>query len=75
MPLNPLFDPSTDNQKIDPTVQAEINKPLSSGGAFSPEDQTFLDLVMKLVEEKKINLYAPSSLLNEAVYSTLSEEN
>ena len=30
---------------------------------------------MKLVEEKKINLYAPSSLLNEAVYSTLTDEN
>lgn len=68
---NPLYDPKTDNQPIAADVQALINKPVADPTGFTPEDQAFLDKIMKLAEEKKINLYSPSSLLNTAVYDSL----
>lgn len=68
---NPLYDPKTDNQTIAADVQVMINKPVVDPTGYSPEDQAFLDKIMKLVEEKKINLYAPSSLLNTTVYDAL----
>lgn len=68
---NPLYDPKTDNQAIAADVQAMINKPVVDPTGYSVEDQAFLDKIMKMVEEKKINLYSPSSLLNSAVYDAL----
>ncbi len=68
--LNPLFDPATDNQVIPADQQARINQPLS-GGALTAEDQIFLNQLVNLVEEGKIKLYDPSSLLNVDIYSKL----
>lgn len=67
---NPLYDPKTDNFPIDPAVQERLNKPMAADN-YSQADKDFLDLVMKLIEEKKINLYAPSSLLKNEVYEKL----
>jgi len=72
--LNPLYDPKTDNLPIDPAVQSMINQPLKDQSGFSPEDQTLLNQLMQKVEDGSINLYQPSSLLNAAVYDTLSPE-
>src|SRR3989338_5428520 len=72
--LNPLYDPKTDNFPIDPAVQSMINQPLKDQSGFSPEDQTLLNQLMQKVEDGSINLYQPSSLLNAAVYDTLSPE-
>ncbi len=71
---NPLYDPKTDNAPIDPAVQAMINKPMASE-AYSQEDQDFVNLIVGLIEEGKINLYVPSSLLNNAVYEKLDAAN
>lgn len=73
MSINPLYDPSTDNQDISEDVQGMINKPLE-GGKISDKDRKFLDQLMKLVEDGTINLYQPSSLLNTAVYDQLPQE-
>lgn len=72
--LNPLYDPKTDNLPIDPAVQSLINQPLKDESGFSDEDQAFLNLLMQKVEDGSINLYQPSSLLNSAVYESLSPE-
>ena len=72
--LNPLYDPATDNLPIDPAVQAMINQPLKDDSGFTTEDQMLLNLIMQKVEDKTINLYAPSSLLNTPVYDALSPE-
>lgn len=72
--LNPLYDPKTDNLPIDPAVQSMINQPLKDQSGFSTEDQTLLNQLMQKVEDGSINLYQPSSLLNAAVYDTLSPE-
>ncbi|PIQ77638.1 hypothetical protein COV82_03410 [Candidatus Peregrinibacteria bacterium CG11_big_fil_rev_8_21_14_0_20_46_8] len=62
------------NQPIDPNTQAELNQPLEKKEGISQEDQAFLhDLVAK-VESGQIDLHKPSSLINEAVYSSLPED-
>lgn len=70
--LNPLYDPTTDNASITPEVQSMLNQPLA-GGSMSQEDQDFLNLILGKIEDKSINLYSPSSLLNNAVYEALPE--
>ncbi|MEK7673426.1 MAG: hypothetical protein AAB373_06100 [Patescibacteria group bacterium] len=60
-----------DSNQIDPQVQKELNTPLKTQEAVNPEDQAFLELIVKLVNEGKINLYSPSSLLNDEVYNKL----
>ncbi len=70
---NPLYDPKTDNAPIAEEIQQMINKPLA-GAAYNQADQALLYLILKLVNEKKINLYAPSSLLNNEVYEKLPLE-
>ena len=69
--LNPLHDPATDNAPITPEVQTMLNKP-AEGATLSTEDRTFLDKVMALVDAGTLNLYAPSTLLNTAVYASLN---
>lgn len=71
--VNPLYDPNTDNQAIPEDTQKMLNTP-QAGGQLSDEDKTFLDSLMKLVNDGKINLYQPSTLLNHAVYDGLSLE-
>lgn len=72
--LNPLYDPATDNKAIDPAVQAMINQPLKDDTGLSAEAQALLNLIMQKVEDKTINLYGPSSLLNTPVYDALPPE-
>lgn len=69
---NPLYDPKTDNMPIDPAVQASMNRPMASD-SYSQADQEFLNLIMRLIEEGKINLYVPSSLLNTEIYEKMNE--
>lgn len=71
-PINPLYDPKTDNQAIDPQVQSMINQPLKDDSGFSEEDQALLDLIIKKIEDGSIQIYSPSSLLNQEVYETLN---
>jgi hypothetical protein len=73
--VNPLYDPATDNQPIDEQVQKRLNTPLADSTGFSSSDQMLLNLIMQKVDDKEINLLAPSSLLNTAVYEGLTPEN
>lgn len=50
-----------------------LNTPLKKDDGVNREDKTFLDLVISLITEGKIDLYKPSSLLNNAVYDLLDE--
>lgn len=71
--LNPLYDPKTDNQAISPDVQNMLNTPAKED-TWSDEDQSFLNDLLAKVESGVIQLYSPSSLINQAVYDTLSYE-
>lgn len=56
-----------DRQKI-------LNEPLKDGGAMSAQHAAFLDMVIGLIEEGKIDLYKPASLINYEVYNNLDEQ-
>ncbi len=71
--VNPLYDPNTDNAPIADEVQKELNKPLADTSGFAAEDQLLLNQIMQLVEEGKINLYGPSTLLNTGIYDSLDD--
>lgn len=73
MMINPLFDPSTDNQEIPEETQKMINADLKAE-QYSPEDQAFVDHILKLVNNGQIKLHEPSSLINAAVYAQLPPE-
>lgn len=60
--------------QIDEKTQKELNTPLRDDSARSPEDKEFLALIIRLIEEGKINLYRPSSLINQVVYDGLPAE-
>lgn len=71
--INPLYDKNTDNVEIANDVQLRLNTPLS-GGTMNDDDRKFVDLILKLVQEGKIKLHEPSSLINHAVYDGLAPE-
>ncbi len=58
----------------DPQVQKELNTPLSDPTGVSDENDKFLHLVISLINDEKIKLHTPSTLINKAVYDDLSEE-
>ena len=70
--LNPLYNAATDNAAIPSEVQSRLNQPLQQG-SLSADEQAFLNLILAKIEDKSIQLYVPSSLLNNAVYEALSE--
>ena len=69
---------NADEQKaifIDPKVQQELNTPWKDNTPINPADQAFLDLVIGLVNDKKIGLYSPDSLINKTTYDKLSSQD
>lgn len=66
---------SDQNQQIDPETQKILNTPLQDAAAVSAEDEKLLNLVVSLVNEGKINLYQPATLINSVVYEKLDSVN
>lgn len=60
--------------QINPETQKKLNEPMVKTAGLSPDDEKFLNQVVALVEGGKINLLAPSSLINHSVYDTLPED-
>lgn len=63
------------NAKISADTQAMLNSPLVHENGLDPKDGEFLAMVMAKVDSGEIDLYRPSTLLNNAVYDKLSPEN
>mgnify|MGYP001609122043 CR=1 FL=1 len=59
---------------IDADAQKRLNTPLAHPTGLDPKDKEFLEMLMKMVSEGKIEIYKPSSLINHAVYDTLPLE-
>lgn len=74
MNTNPLFDPATDNAPISDESQKIVNEPVEDSAGISDEDQQFLDQLIKLIDDGKINLYQAETLLNKEVYDGLPDE-
>ena len=54
--------------------QKKLGQPLKDDSGVNPEDVEFLQMLMSKIEDGEIDLHVPSSLLNESVYESLSEE-
>lgn len=59
------------NAPIDDKTQEMINTPMKDETGVDPKDQEFIQTVMALIQEGKINLYVPDTLLNQPVYEKL----
>lgn len=62
-------------QDLPEDEQMKLGKPLRDESGVSPEDTEFLQLLVDKIDKKEIDLFVPSSLLNEPVYNKLSEED
>jgi len=77
----PRFEKSQDvlkeenlNATIPHEEQENLNKPLEDPTGTSDEDQEFIKMVLALIDEGKIDLHVPDTLLNKDVYDQLTEE-
>lgn len=68
------MDPQTGQNQIDQETQKRLNQPLVNPNGLSAEDQAFLTLIVSKVDKGEINLLAPSTLLNHAIYDALPED-
>lgn len=67
---------SNAGKSIDDQTQEMLNTPFSNKStALTSEDQTFLDNLMAKIDAEEIKLHTPSSIINQAVYDTLSGED
>ncbi|EKD64276.1 MAG: hypothetical protein ACD_51C00028G0002 [uncultured bacterium] len=70
---NPYLDPATDNMPISDEAQKVVNTPVEKPNGLGQDDLSLAEMIVKLVDEGKINLYRPSSLLNQDVYDKLDD--
>jgi len=53
-------------------TQETLNKPLVSPEEISKEDEKFLEMVIKMIGDGRIDLYKTSSLMNLPIYNKLT---
>ncbi len=58
----------------DQQTQDMLNNPVAATQGLSDENRQFMNMVLGLLNEGKIQLYTPSSLLNDDVYNALTDE-
>lgn len=63
-----------DTTAIDWKTQKELNIPLAISGQADEKTLQFLEMLVKLINDGKISLYNPDTLINHAVYDKLSLE-
>lgn len=66
-----LVDQTLVNSQINEKTQEMINTPMVDDTGVDEKDQAFIEMVLKMVEEGKINLFTPETLLNRPVYEKL----
>jgi len=66
-----LVDQNLMNTQIDEKTQSMINTPMVDDTGVDEKDQAFIQNVLKLINEKTIDLYNPETLMNKPVYDKL----
>jgi hypothetical protein len=56
---------------VDAQTQKELNEPLKYNG--SSQNKDFLEMLVKLINEGKIQIYKPDTLINHEVYDKLDQ--
>jgi len=69
-----LVDQDMINKSVDENVQHMINKPQADPTGVEDEDVKFMDLVVKYINEGKIDLHTPATLMNMSVYEKANEK-
>lgn len=59
---------------IDEKIQKELNIPLKDQKGIDPKEREFLENLVKLINQGKINLFRADTLINHEVYDKLSED-
>jgi len=54
--------------------QSRISRGFEDNESLAPEEKELMDFILSKVNDGTIDLYSPSSLLNNAVYEALAEE-
>lgn len=67
-------DKNQNAQAIDWKTQKELNIPLALQGQADAKTTQFLEMLMNLINEGKIDLHNPDTLINHAVYDKLLPE-
>lgn len=64
-----------ENEKVEMSEdeQIQLSKPLKDESGVDPADAEFMNMVVDKIEKGEINLYRPSTLINESVYDALDE--
>lgn len=58
----------------DEETQQILNAPMAKEDSLHSEDEEFLKLLIRMIDEGKIGLHQPSSLINREVYDKLDEQ-
>jgi len=66
-----IFSPQT----LTPDEQKNLNKPLKNPSSLEESNRIFFEDFMKKIKDGKINLFSPSSLINQSVYDALPTES
>lgn len=61
-------------QNIGPETQKRLNNPLPLEGMLDPKDEAFLQQILQKIDKNEINLFTPSSLINNQVYDKLTPQ-
>ena len=59
---------------VDDDVQELVNTPPEDPNGFTKEEEHFLRTLMLMIQDGQINPMTPSTLINQAIYETVSEE-
>lgn len=59
---------------IDEKTQKELNIPLKDQKGIDPTEKAFLENLVKLINEEKIDLFRADTLINHEVYDKLPED-
>ena len=59
---------------IDEKTQKELNIPLKTQKVADPTEKAFLENLVKLINEGKINLFRADTLINHLIYDKLPED-
>ena len=70
-----LVDQNLIIQGVDDNVQKMINKPQMDPTGVDATDAEYLKAVVKLIDEGKLDLHTPNTLMKDEIYDSLDEKS
>ncbi|MBA4337101.1 hypothetical protein C0416_05020 [bacterium] len=70
-----LVNKSLMERGVDENVQQMINKPQMDPTGVNATDSEYLEAIIKMINDGKLNLYAPDTLIKTAIYEALDYQS